>query len=277
MENAAAETNSFSGRGSSHALPSFIDHLKGEASVKRFFSVLLFFLLAAFFTTAEGAAWYNASTGGMWNNPGSCLLDTMIYNKAIANVTLKNMQRNKAPTAKPQKQAPVVKPTTYRPSGTSLKVPSALSSSLTNDRDERKALEEFFKQSIANFNEFSKQAERSNDLGYALAFFFGVCVGLTTENEVDDAAMLAAAKQMDVILAEQPGLKTAGDGKKQEMAETLACMATLALAGYTQAEQTDDREAADKFLGLARDSMLEAFGIDVDKVRMDREGIRLLE
>lgn len=248
--------------------------------MKRFISILLFFLLSAL-SAAEGATWYNSYTGGMWNNPGSCLLDTMIYNKTIANVTLKNMQRNKSQTSKPQKQtqkqAQKVLPTTYRPSGKPSAVPSALARTLTDRKEDIDTMTAFFNEALVNYRDYSKQAKRPNDLGLALAFFFGVCIGITTDNQVDDQAIFATARQMDVVLAEQTGVGSAPDAKKEEMSHTLACLATFALAGVTQAEDEGNSEGAESFRELARQSMSEVFGIRVNNVKMDPSGLRILD
>lgn len=56
---------------------------------------LVWFL--GFVSAVEGAAtWYNAYTGGMWNNPGSALIDTMLYNRMMAETSLKPVFRTSA-------------------------------------------------------------------------------------------------------------------------------------------------------------------------------------
>jgi len=94
---------------------------------------------------------------------------------------------------------------------------------------------------------------------------------------VDDPAIFATARQMDTVLAEQTGVASAPDAKKEEMAHTLACLATFALAGVTQAEEEGNSEGAESFRELARQSMSEVFGIDVNNTRMDHSGLRLLD
>jgi len=255
---------------------------KGMEDMKKRTAVLAFLLL--FLAGAgEGAGWYNMYTGGVWNNPGSCLIDTMIYNKTMANATLKTMQKNQSQGTRPQKQTPQApqasraRPTTYRPSGKPSPVPSALARTLTDRKADRDTMTAFFNEALANYGDYARQAKRPNDLGLAMAFFFGVCIGITTDNQVDDPAIFAAARQMDVVLAEQTGVGSAPDAKKEEMAHTLACLATFALAGVTQAEEEDNPEGAESFRELARQSMSEVFGIDVDSVKMDHGGLRILD
>lgn len=243
-------------------------------------AAVLLFLVLFLAGAGESAGWYNMYTGGVWNNPGSCLIDTMIYNKTMANAALKNMQRNQSQAARPQKQPQQVtqaRPTIYRPSGKTSPVPSALARTLTDRKADRDTMTAFFKEAISNYGEYARQAKRPNDLGLALAFFFGVCIGITTDNQVDDPAIFAAARQMDVILAEQTAVGSAPDAKKEEMAHTLACLATFALAGVTQAEEEGNSEGAESFRELARQSMSEVFGIDVDSVKMDHGGLRILD
>lgn len=52
----------------------------------------------------------------------------------------------------------------------------------------------FFKEAIANYGDYARQAKRPNDPGLALAFFGG-CIGITTDIQVDDPAIFAAVRQ----------------------------------------------------------------------------------
>ncbi len=161
-------------------------------------TAVLVFLLLFLAGAGEGAGWYNMYTGGVWNNPGSCLIDTMIYNKTMANAALKNMQKNQSQAARPQKkpqQVPQARPTTYRPSGKPSPVPAALARTLTDRKADRDTMTAFFKEALANYGDYARQAKRPNDLGLAMAFFFGVCIGITTDNQVDDPAIFATARR----------------------------------------------------------------------------------
>ena len=236
---------------------------------------ILFLVCFCFFVSAaEGAAtWYNAYTGGMWNNPGSALIDTMIYNRMMAEASLKKMQRTPSGRGGASGQAR----TLYRPSSSESSIPARVASVLSNENASKKELIGFFKEGLQSFEQFSQQAGRLYDVGFAMAFFAGVCVGLTTENEVDDAALLAAALQMDMLLSEQPGVASASNTQKREFAETLACMAIFALAGHTQAEEAGDGEAAESFKQFARQSMIEILGMDTRRLRMDGRGLCIIQ
>ena len=235
--------------------------------------VLFLLCIFAFIPVAEGAnTWYNAYTGGSWNNPGSALIDTMIYNKMMAGASLKKMQRG--PSVKPG--APALSRTVYRPSSSPSSVPHRVAEAFSNEKASKKELAAFFKEALVSFDQISKQAGRPYDLGFALAFFAGVCVGISTENEVDDSAILAAATQMDRLLAEQPGIASATNARKRDFAEVLACMAIFALAGHTQSEEEGNVEAADTFRQFGRQAMTEILGMDTHQLRMDGQGIRIL-
>ncbi len=235
---------------------------------------IVLFLLWVFAVVpgAEGAnTWYSAYTGGAWNNPGSALLDTMIYNKMMAGASLKKMQRG--PLVKPE--APALSRTVYRPSSSPSSVPHRVAEVFSNEKASKKELAAFFREALVSFEQISKQAGRPYDLGFALAFFAGVCVGISTENEVDDSAILAAAKQMDRLLAEQPGIASATNARKKDFAEVLACMAIFALAGHNQAEEEGNAEAADSFRQFGRQAMIEFLGVDTRQLRMDGQGIQI--
>ncbi|NLB83564.1 MAG: hypothetical protein GX791_04885, partial [Synergistaceae bacterium] len=73
--------------------------------------VLLLLWIFMLTPMAQGAnTWYNSYTGGSWNNPGSALLDTMIYNKMMTKASLKKMQGE--PSVKTE--APALSRTVYR-------------------------------------------------------------------------------------------------------------------------------------------------------------------
>ncbi|NLD96795.1 MAG: hypothetical protein GX635_06705 [Synergistaceae bacterium] len=233
---------------------------------------LVWFL--GFVSAVEGAAtWYNAYTGGMWNNPGSALIDTMLYNRMMAETSLKKMQRTPSGGVGASGQVR----TLYRPSSSQSSIPGKVAAVLSNDNATKKELTVFFKEGLQSFEQFAQQAGRPYDLGFSMAFFAGVCIGLTTENEVDDDAILAAASQMDKLLAEQSGIAEASDTQRREFAEVLACMAVFALAGHTQAEEAGDDEAVESFKQFARQSMIEILGMDTNRLRMDGRGIRIIQ
>lgn len=235
--------------------------------------VLLLLWIFALIPAAHGAnTWYNCYTGGSWNNPGSALLDTMIYNKMMAKASLKKIQHE--PSAKPG--APTISRTVYRPSSSPSKVPLRVAEVFSNENASKKELTAFFKEALVSFDQISVQAGRPHDLGFALAFFAGVCIGISTENEVDDGAILAAATQMDRLLAEQPGIASATNASKKDFAEVLACMAIFALAGHNQAEEEGNAEAADSFRQFGRQAMIEFLDMDTSQLRMDGQGIHIL-
>lgn len=237
-------------------------------------AILFLLWYFGFGAAAEGAAtWYNAYTGGMWNNPGSALIDTMIYNKMMAEASLKKMQRTPSAGAGASGQVR----TLYRPSSSQSSIPAKVASVIANENASKRELTAFFKEGLQSFEQFSQQAGRPYDVGFALAFFAGVCVGITTENQVDDDAILAAASQMDRLLAEQSGIAKASDTQRREFAEVLACMAVFALAGHTQAEEEGNSEAAESFRQFARQAMVEILGMDTNRLRMDGRGIRILQ
>ena len=249
-------------------------HFSMKAAIEVKKKIILFLLCVfAFLPAAEGAnSWSSAYTGGVWNNPGSALLDTMIYNKMMAGASLKKMQRENSVKA----GAPEISRTVYRPSSSPSKVPLRVAEVFSNENASKKELTAFFKEALVSFDQISNQAGRPHDLGFALAFFAGVCVGISTENEVDDSAILAAATQMDRLLAEQPGMVSATNAGKKDFAEVLACMAIFALAGHNQAEEEGNGEAADSFRQFGRQAMIEFLGMDPHQLRMDGQGIHII-
>ncbi|NLB83034.1 MAG: hypothetical protein GX791_02180, partial [Synergistaceae bacterium] len=167
--------------------------------------------------------------------------------------------------------------TVYRPSSSASRIPHRVAEVFSNENASKKELTAFFNEALVSFDQISVQAGRPHDLGFALAFFAGVCIGVSTENEVEESAILAAATQMDRILAEQPDIASASNASKKDFAEVLACMAIFALAGHSQAEEEGNSEAADTFRQFGREAMMEIIGVDTHQLQMDDQGIHILQ
>lgn len=230
--------------------------------------IAVLFCLCAVPSAAQGA-WVNPYTGGMWNNPGSCLLDTMLRNRMNQRMLEKSIGRGAESTT------PAVKPgkrTTYRRSENQGNA-EKLAASLTDSPKDRQELVGFFGEALMKYRAAAAGAGRADDVGHALAFCLACSYGVANGCEVPDATLDALAGQMDVALADMAGFRGASDAQRQTVAETFVMLGLFVAAGY---EQSSDRaEARAAYVALA-DSLFQSLtGLEARRVMLTGSGMRL--
>lgn len=217
-------------------------------------------------STAQ-TSWVNPYTGGVWNNPGSCLLDTMIRNRMNQQMLEKSIAR---PSQAPR-PTPRVARVTYRRSE-SLNNAEQVAASLTDNPKDRQELAASFVESLERFRQGAAQAGRADDVGYALAFCLACCYGVSNGCDVPDDELLALARQMDGALADMPNFRQASDAQRQTVAESLVMVGTFIAAGYEQSG--NQPEARTAFIQLAESSFRSLTGSDVHSLRLTSSGLR---
>lgn len=215
------------------------------------------------------SGWVNPHTGGLWNNPGSCLLDTMIRNRMNQQMLERSIGRQAETTAP---QAPRGQRLTYRPVE-HLGNAQEMSASLTDSPEDRQNLTGFFLEALEKYRVASAQVGRANDVGYALAFCLGCCYGAFNGCDVPDDTLMALAAQMDQALADMPGFAQASDSQRQTVAESAVMVGMFVAAGYEQS--SDDAEAREAFVDLAKSSFRSLTGLDPESVRLTSSGLRI--
>lgn len=216
--------------------------------------------------------WVNPYTGGVWNNPGSCLLDTMIRNRMNQGMLEKAIGRRAEaiPAAQQVQQAPRVQRLTYR-FRENLANAEQLAASLTDSAKDRQDLVGFFQEAMRKYRAGAAQAGRSDDLGYALAFYLACNYGVANACDVPDEFLLALARQMDVALADMPGLRQGSDAQRQTVAETLVMTGMFVAAGYEQSSDKPDARAV--FVDLAGTGFRSLTGLDARQVKLGKDGM----
>lgn len=208
--------------------------------------------------------WVNPYTGGVWNNPGSCLLDTMIRNRMNQQMLEKSLRR--------EVKTHVAQPLTYRAVESRANA-AQLAASLTDNAQERRELTESFVEALRTYRVAAAQAGRPNDLGHALAFCLACCYSAAHACDVPDADLLALARQMDVALGNMAGLRETTDAQRQMVADQLVMVGTFVAAGAEQSRQKPEARAA--FAELARGCFRSLTGLDVENVQLSGSGLRL--
>lgn len=212
--------------------------------------------------------WVNPYTGGMWNNPGSCLLDTMIRNRMNQQLLEQSIgRRAQAPAAVPR-----VERLTYRRAG-NLRNAEQLAASLTDIPQDRKQLTGFFLEALEKYRVAAARSGRADDVGHALAFCLACNYSVANECDVPDGLLNALVRQMDAALVDMPGFRAASDAQRQTVAETLVMVGMFVAAGY---EQSSGRaEARAVFVELAESSFRSLTGLDARNVTLTASGLRL--
>lgn len=228
------------------------------------FLVVVFWCLCAGPSVGQ-AGWVNPYTGGVWNNPGSCLLDTMIRNQMNQRMLEKSIARRAEATA----AAPRVERLTYR-LAENLGNAEQLAASLTDNPKDRRELTESFLEALGKYRVAAAKAGRADDVGHALAFCLACCYGVGNGCDVPDETLIALARQMDVALADMPGFREASDAQRQTVAETFVMVGMFVAAGYEQS--SNKPEARSAFVELAESSFHSLTGLDVRSVTLTARG-----
>ena len=95
--------------------------------------------------------------------------------------------------------------TLYRPSSSQSSIPGKVAAVLSNDNATKKELTVFSKKGCRVLSSLLNRRAVRMIWAFRWRSLPESASGLTTENEVDDDAILAAASQMDKLLAEQSG------------------------------------------------------------------------
>lgn len=210
--------------------------------------------------------WVNPYTGGTWNNPGSCILDTMLRNRMNRQMLEKSISR-----PIPARQAAPAR-LTYRPTD-SLANATRFAAALTDDPKDRKNLEQFFREALTNYRAAARKDGRPNDVGHALALCLAVCYGVATDRDVPESALPAISRQMDEALLAMPGLREAADEQRQSVAETFAMLGMFLAAGYDQSVREHKPDARAAFMQIADASFRALTGGDPREVKLTAAGL----
>jgi len=212
--------------------------------------------------------WVNPYTGGVWNNPGSCLVDTMLRNRMNQGMLEKSIGRG-------GQDAPAVRHLgrlTYRRVET-LENAGQLAASLTDNPKDRQELTAFFLEALGKYRVAAAKVGRTDDVGHALAVCLACNYGVANGCDVPDDRLNALARQMDVALADMPGFREASDAERQTVAETFVMLGMFVAAGYEQSGNNAGARAA--FVELAESSFRSLTGLDVRSVTLTARGMRV--
>ena len=227
----------------------------------------LVLLLALTSLSLAQKGWVNPYTGGVWNNPGSCLLDTMIRNRMNQRMLVTSIERRvQAPAT-----APRVSRLPFRRSD-HLKNAEQLAASLTDSPAEREQLTGFFLEALGKYRVAANQSGRGDDLGHALAFCLACSYSVANGCDVPDDVLLALTRQMDAALADMPGLRAASDAQRQTLAETLVMSGMFVAAGYEQSNGREEARAT--YVALAQSVFHSLTGLEARNVTLSAGGMR---
>jgi hypothetical protein len=224
--------------------------------------------------TPARAQWTNPYTHQTWNNPGSSLVDTMLYNRMQRDLLLKSMKKEGGQAGDAAEPAARATRTTFRPSPGS-RVPEEFSASLLAGKADRAELTRYLRQVLGAYASKAMQEKRPNDLGHALTFFVAVNYLVLHGDDVSDEAMAAANRQLDALLASSANLAKAGDRQKQQLAEYFVCSAGFVLAGYQQGKEKADARQVKQYQELAAQNLKLLLQVEADQIRLTDAGLQL--
>lgn len=218
--------------------------------------------------SAGQAGWVNPYTGGIWNNPGSCLLDTMIRNRMNEQMLKKSIGRRAQEKPAVQRAERL----TYR-RAENLGNAEQLAASLTDNPKDRRELTGFFLEALEKYRQAAAKQGRADDVGHPLALCLACSYSVANGCDVPDDSLMALARQMDVALADMPGFREATDGQRQTIAETFVMLGMFVAAGYEQSGNKAEARAV--FVELAESSFRSLTGLEVRSVTLTPSGMRV--
>jgi hypothetical protein len=239
-------------------------------------------LAAALAGSRSASAQWLDSMSFSHNNPTSALLGTMINNRIMADAVKKAAERGAArsdgeavtpPVAAPRSSAVL----TFRPVAKNLMVKD-LAETLVEDAASRRQLAGAFEQYLRDFEEQArKDGEPSNDVGRAAAFFVMVNYYAATGREPSDAQADGAQAIFRAGLAENPTFERMGDRDRQRLYESLVILGTFPASAVAQSAEAGHANQVKMFREFARELVKTLIGVPVEKIRLTRNGFRLLE
>jgi hypothetical protein len=165
--------------------------------------------------------------------------------------------------------------TTFKPVAASI-MPQRLATQMGRTPEERDRLEKFFALLLTDYKNMATQRGAPlNDVARASSFAVGTSYDVYNEGcLLGDRAFQAMRAQMNAEMAASPKFQALDDRKRQEMYETYIIMGMFVSAAYESANNTNDKELADKMRKLARIQLEGAFGVPVERLRFTDEGVR---
>lgn len=236
-----------------------------------FFLILLLSSIGVYPQTHGGGGKANIKEGlgSTWKGPSSGLIKGLLKNKTSGGTTSAGGRRT-------LRAAPVPVPTgsvIFRP-GASSGVDQALATAFASTPAEKQGLIELFKQVRLGYETEVAKEGKSNNLAAAMTFFIAsnVVAYHRTEMPSDEATENLFVSLRD-LMSSTPEISKMTNAEKQQMHDWLVYMGGFVLAGYIEAQKTNDRESLDSFKQIAEQSTKIVLGIDISTLTITKNGL----
>lgn len=239
---------------------------------------------------SSGGTWTNAYTGRTFNNPTSCLLDTMIMQagqRQMLITALRRQAKKKAgasAAASPSAETPAATvaaatsaaaspSTTFKPSKEYATLPK-VADQLGRNAAERAALMQLLRDGLASYEREAANDHRPYDLAEAMAFYIALNYGVLHDGVMpDDKQTEGLYQSVHAGLLGVPAIQQATDSQKQALYEALVGIGVFTLAGYQQGIQEKKPATCQTFHDLAAMNLRDLLSLPAERLRLTGEGM----
>ena len=261
----------------------------------RFYLICLAIVIAIFTISRQAPAQffgqpttYHDFYGGSWNNGGSALASTMIWNCVYYPLACKksggaSKGTTSSTTAKPTSQpSPTVKAANpnvvnFRPTGTYIKT-RELADSLGNSPAEREQYQKLMNAVLDAFGQQAQKAGFPNDLPAALAFFLGENIRIYRGMpDLSDQQYVDLRNKIADAVISSGAISSLSDRQKQEMYETLVAYTGITQYGYEQGVQAQNDAIVKGYQKVAGQSLQTVTKMSPDNINVTSDGLTVTQ
>jgi hypothetical protein len=156
--------------------------------------------------------------------------------------------------------------TTFQPSRQRMMV-SRFAASLSDDPAHVKEMNATFAAGLQAFEAEAQRMGRPNSVAMAFAYLVGVCVMVDSDQEPAEEAILTLQAKVDAAFGQSAEFQALSDAQRQQLYETFVLMATLPLAGYMVAKETNDDALLQTYREVAATALETTLGVRPSELR----------
>lgn len=229
-----------------------------------------------FHAHAQYGTWVNPYTGGMWNNPGSSLIDTMLQGRIWTSGGGSGSGGGQdTSTAPSTTTVAAANASSFQPIPQRLEL-AAFVDSLTPNKDEQAVFFQALNEGITLFEEAARGAGRPNNVAMAVAYMIAANYSVYTGGlDVSEEAFDTLWRAVNQMYAESPDFARSSHRDRQSLYETAVMYATLPLMGYQQALEENDASSANMYRQFSAQVLRSVLGMEPDRIEFTATGVLL--
>lgn len=162
--------------------------------------------------------------------------------------------------------------TNFTPSGRRMMV-GRFASSLSDDPAQVQEMNVAFNAGLDAFEGEAHRMGRPNSVAMALAYLVGVAVMVDSDQEPAEEAILTLQAKVDAAFGQSAEFQALSDAQRQQLYEIFVLMATLPLAGYMVAKETNDDALLQTYREVAATALETTLGVRPNELRFTADSL----